>query len=61
MSDELECDPGHFRCVKDHPLHCCHTAHTAYARDDQGRLYVGWVCDGCGKTGEVWMPVREKR
>jgi hypothetical protein len=55
---EEECGFG--RCVKEHPLHCCHTAYTKWYRGPTpNTLVVGWVCD-CGKMSRVWTVVRDR-
>lgn len=56
---EPECDPDRGKCIKDHPLHCCHIAHTVWQRSMiRGCFLVGWVCEYCGKTSETWTLVR---
>jgi hypothetical protein len=53
---EPEC--GFKKCVKDHPLHCCHTAYgVSYRSPNPGIVLRGWRCD-CGKESRTVVAVK---
>lgn len=54
--EEFICGFG--KCVKEHPLHCCHTAYGVSFRTPNPNLVGrGWRCD-CGKESRMMVTVR---
>ena len=50
---EPEC--GYGRCVREHPLHCCHTATGVSRPSGRPELVLrGWRCVFCGKESRTW-------
>jgi hypothetical protein len=68
MTDEAQSEQepecGFGKCVKEHPLHCCHTAVGVHQPAAQkGAMLHGWVCVFCRKrsraavlTRMMWEP-----
>lgn len=49
---------GYGRCVKDHPLHCCHTAVTVRIPLARTVEEMGWRCVFCKKESHTWTAIQ---